>query len=71
MEVHQLSDDQARQWYFDSGSETARCSGSIDDYDGKRTMPAVLRDIQAEEDGMYQADALERGLGPQRQVTRR
>lgn len=44
-----MSDAQAQQWYFGDGSETANCSGSIDDYDGKMTMPLVFAQIQAEE----------------------
>jgi len=68
-----MSDDHARQWYFGPGSDTAACSGQIDDYDGKMTQPAIMRQIVAEEgmeEGLFAAPARQYGLGPQAQRTR-
>lgn len=68
-----MSDDQARQWYFGSGSETANCSGSIDDYDGTMTAPPILRQIALEEGldvGPFRAPSRQYGLGPQTQSSR-
>jgi hypothetical protein len=64
-----MSDDHAKQWYFGPGSDTANCSGTIDDYDGHMTMPAAMQQIEAEE-GLFRAPARQYGLGPQPQRTR-
>jgi hypothetical protein len=68
-----VSDAQAAQWYFGPGSETERCSGSIDDYDGNMTMPSIMRQIVAEEGldiGPFRAPISQYGTGPQAQVSR-
>jgi hypothetical protein len=68
-----MSDEQAQHWYFGPGSETEQCSGSIDDYDGEMTMPAIYRQIQAEEGlemGLFRAPAVQYGTGPQPQRNR-
>jgi hypothetical protein len=68
-----MSDAHAQSWYFGNGSETERCSGEIDDYDGHMTMPPIMTQIMAEEGmdvGLFRAPDRQYGLGPRKQVTR-
>lgn len=68
-----MSDADAQHWYFGPGSETEQCSGSIDDYDGNMTAPAIMQRIVVEEGlnvGLFEAPARQYGLGPHRQVVR-
>jgi hypothetical protein len=68
-----VSDQHAINWYFADGGDTAKCSGSIDDYDGHMTQPAIMKAIEAEaglEEGLFMAPRSQYGLGPQAQRTR-